>query len=147
MKISLVSVAQTENLAKKLACGLRGGEIIALSGNLGSGKTTFTQYLAKALGVRGRVISPTFVVLRLYDVKHRTIKNLVHIDAYRLESAGDLAAIGWYDFLNKRNVVVVEWADKVVDLLPPEAIWLRFRLGRLGGCRSVMIKNFPSSQA
>jgi tRNA threonylcarbamoyladenosine biosynthesis protein TsaE len=142
MKIVTKNEKETVALAAKIAAGLRGGEILALVGELGSGKTTFTQGLAKALGVKNKVASPTFVVLKLYKTKHPAIKNLVHIDAYRLGTAVDLSAIGWRDFQDARSVVVIEWADKAAKILPPETIWLKFVVGRPNR-RTITVKNFP----
>ncbi len=144
MKILINSVAETNHLAKKIAAGLKGGEVLALVGQLGAGKTTFTQGLAKALGVKTKVSSPTFVVLKVYKTKHQAIKRLVHIDAYRLGDESALAAIGWDDFQDPKSVVVIEWADKAVKLLPHQTIWLKFVLGRAGGRRTITVKNFPN---
>ncbi len=128
-------------MAAKIAAKLKGGEILALIGDLGAGKTTFTQGLAKALGVKGRVNSPTFTVMKLYKTKHQTIKNLVHIDAYRLSNSLDLEAIGWSDFHDPKSVVVIEWADKIIDILPKQTVWLKFAVKGANG-RSITVKNF-----
>lgn len=146
MRFLLKNEKATAVLAKKLAARLRGGEIIALVGDLGAGKTTFTQSLARALGVKQTVNSPTFVVLKLYQARRRAIKNLVHIDVYRLDGVRDLAAIGWADFQDKNSVIVIEWADKAAALLPPSTIWLKFGLGRADS-RMVTAKNFPQNES
>jgi len=146
MKYISKSIKQTGDLAKDLAKNLRGGEVLALIGELGAGKTTFTQSLAKALGVKDRVTSPTFVVMKVYKTKHQTIKNLVHIDAYRLGEAIDLSNIGWTDFQDKNSVVVIEWADKVAKQLGKETIYLKFVLARAGG-RIIEVNNFHKKPA
>ena len=144
MKFITKNEKETTALAKKIAAGLKGGEVLALVGQLGAGKTTFTQGLAKALGVKSKVASPTFVVLKIYKTKHQAIKRLVHIDAYRLGSESALSAIGWDDFHDPGSVVVIEWADKAVKLLPRQTIWLKFVLGRTGGRRTITVKQFPN---
>jgi tRNA threonylcarbamoyladenosine biosynthesis protein TsaE len=128
MKIITNNSRETQAVAAKIAKRLKGGEVLALAGNLGAGKTTFTQGLAKALGVKANVTSPTFVLLKLYSTKHQTIKQLVHIDAYRLTSGTDLEAVGWQDYSNKDSLVVVEWADKVKEALPAKTKWIKFSL-------------------
>lgn len=142
MKIITKNEVATRRLAERIAKNLRGGEILALVGDLGAGKTTFTQGLAKALGVKTMVNSPTFVVMKLYKTKHSRIKNLVHIDAYRLGNETALTAIGWADFQDAQSVVVVEWADKTAKLLPPATIWLNFVRRRDGG-RTITVTNLP----
>lgn len=128
MKKQTKSVQATQKLAEILATKLKGGEVLALVGDLGAGKTTFTQGLAKALGVKKIVNSPTFVLLKIYKTKHPKIKQLVHIDAYRLGSGADLEAVGWRDYLNQDSLVVIEWADKIKEVLPKSTKWLEFSL-------------------
>lgn len=128
MKIITKNQKATQDLAKKLLTKLSGGEVLALEGDLGAGKTTFTQGLAKALGIKDKVTSPTFVLLKIYQAKHPRIKQLVHIDAYRLNNATDLEAVGWQDYLNRDTLVVIEWADKVREALPRNTKWIKFGL-------------------
>lgn len=113
------SIKDTEKLAKRIAKDLKGGDVLGLVGNLGAGKTTFTQALGKALGVKQTMTSPTFVLLKVYPLNHSTIKHLCHIDAYRLNTLEDLVAIGANDYLGQADTLtIVEWADKVENLLP-----------------------------
>ncbi len=119
-KIITKSSKETRDWASKYAQNLQGGEIIGLIGNLGAGKTTFSQGLARGLGVNQNVNSPTYVIMKIYPVKNANskIKNLVHIDAYRLESENDLENIGALEYFNKKDtVVLIEWADKLPKLL------------------------------
>ncbi|MDX9778761.1 MAG: tRNA (adenosine(37)-N6)-threonylcarbamoyltransferase complex ATPase subunit type 1 TsaE [Patescibacteria group bacterium] len=110
-------------LGEKLATSLNGGEVVALYGNLGAGKTAFVQGLAFALGVKHKVNSPTFNIMKVYKTKHQKIKQLCHIDAYRLSGFQDLLDIGVQDYLEDENVVVViEWADKIKEILPKNVI-------------------------
>jgi tRNA threonylcarbamoyladenosine biosynthesis protein TsaE len=113
------SAKQTSALGKNLGKSCRGGEILALSGNLGAGKTCFTQGLAKGLGIKRIINSPTFVIMKVYNVKKNGIKKFCHIDAYRLKSADDLIAIGANEYLNRADTVtIIEWAEKIKKLLP-----------------------------
>jgi tRNA threonylcarbamoyladenosine biosynthesis protein TsaE len=116
------SQAETEKIAKELVQKLQGGEVLALVGNLGAGKTVFVKGLAKSLGIEDNITSPTFVLMKIYQTQHEKIKRLVHVDCYRLEKNEDLAEIGLADYLNDpENIVVIEWADRVVNL-PKDAI-------------------------
>lgn len=109
------SEKETFDLAKKYAKTLKGGEVIGLIGDLGAGKTVFVKGLAAGLDIKKTVNSPTFVLMKVYPVKkHKTIKNLIHIDAYRIKKAEEILAIGAEEYFNKLNTVVaIEWVDKV----------------------------------
>ncbi len=102
--------------------------LVALSGDLGAGKTTFTQGIAKALGVEDRVTSPTFVIERIYRLPETAPwKQLVHIDAYRLSGDEELGTIGWYDIAtDPRNIVFMEWPERVHRGVPERAIRIEF---------------------
>jgi tRNA threonylcarbamoyladenosine biosynthesis protein TsaE len=128
MKIITKNKEETQALATKIAKQLKGGEVLALQGDLGAGKTTFTQGLAKALGVKVNVTSPTFVLLKIYKTKHISIKQMIHIDAYRLNTGTDLEAIGWQEYLKPDTLVVIEWADKVKSVIPKQTKWFKFKL-------------------
>lgn len=108
--IKVKNLAQTKRLAKKLSKSLKGGETLLLYGDLGAGKTTFTQFFAKALGVKDVVTSPTFNIVKEYDGKKM---KLYHFDMYRIEDFGELQEIGAEDILykNEHDVAVVEWPD------------------------------------
>jgi tRNA threonylcarbamoyladenosine biosynthesis protein TsaE len=96
--------------------------VIALSGDLGSGKTTLTQELARQLGVKENVISPTFVIMKKYNVIDDTFKYLIHIDAYRLEKSEELLKLGWQNLLeDKNNLIIVEWPENVEGCIPDNA--------------------------
>ena len=110
----------TQQFAIKLAKSLKGGEIIALEGDLGAGKTTMTQYLAKAFGIKENVTSPTFVLMKVYAISHRqlAISQFVHVDCYRLDDPQELFYLGIEEYLNKKEtIVVIEWADKIRSYL------------------------------
>jgi tRNA threonylcarbamoyladenosine biosynthesis protein TsaE len=118
-KIITNSEKETLALAEKTAKRARGGEVYALSGDLGAGKTVFARGFAAGLGIKRNINSPTFVLMKIYPVKkNKKIKHLCHIDAYRLKSARDLAAIGASDYLgHKDSVCVVEWPENVKKIL------------------------------
>jgi tRNA threonylcarbamoyladenosine biosynthesis protein TsaE len=121
----------TEKLAKKLAGQFKGWEIIGLIGNLGAGKTTFTQYLAKELGVKDIVNSPTFNIIKIYDIKKSNIKQLIHIDAYRLNSPEELEVLGVNEYFEDKNTItIIEWADKVKNILPKNTIIINIKLNK-----------------
>lgn len=110
-----------------------GALIVGLDGELGSGKTAFTQDLARALGVRERVTSPTFVVMKIYSLPPRRaqgFRHLVHIDAYRLVKPHDLLALGLVPLLkDSENLIIIEWAERVRKLIPQNAVVIHFRHG------------------
>lgn len=120
MQIISSSEQKTRLIAKKFARQLKGGEVIGLIGNLGAGKTVFTKGLAAGLGIKKNLTSPTFVLMKIYSTtKHKQIKFLVHLDAYRIKSSRDLTAIGMNEYTNRPDTVtVIEWADKIKKILP-----------------------------
>lgn len=119
--VTLTTLEETSTLAQEIARSVHGGDLIALSGDLGSGKTTFTQALAKALGIERRLISPTFVIVRTYAVEGNTpINRFYHIDLYRLENEQQLATLGLEELLgDTQAITVVEWPEKAGQLLRP----------------------------
>lgn len=93
--------------------------VIALSGDLGAGKTTFVQLLANELGLTESVTSPTFVIMKQYETNHATFATLVHIDAYRIETADEMRPLGFAAIVQQPNTLVcIEWAEKIADVLP-----------------------------
>lgn len=128
------SKTQTQKLGELLAKELKGGEIICLSGDLGAGKTTFTQGLLKGLKIKGPHTSPTFVVMKRYRKTHIVnrksicdVRDVYHIDAYRI-GANDLLALGWKELVSdKENILIVEWAERVRKIIPKNAIWIRLK--------------------
>jgi len=113
------SVEATQTTAARLAFFLRAGDVLALCGDLGAGKTTFVQGLARALGVTSPVTSPTFTLLQEH---HDGRLPLFHWDVYRLSGPDDLAGVGFDDYVRSGGVTVVEWADRVLGALPPERL-------------------------
>lgn len=114
------SVAETEAVAADLAWNLRGGECIALNGELGAGKTQFVRGLVRGLrGNERAVSSPTFVLLNVYEGGRLSV---YHLDAYRVHGAEDFESIGFAELLEQGGVVVVEWASRVEGVIPANAI-------------------------
>jgi tRNA threonylcarbamoyladenosine biosynthesis protein TsaE len=117
------SVEQTEAIAAELARTLRGGECVALYGDLGAGKTQFVRGMVRGLGGNPHTVSsPTFVLLNVYDSGRLTV---FHLDAYRVHGPDDFESIGFTELLDQGGVVVVEWAERVQALLPPSRIDVR----------------------
>jgi tRNA threonylcarbamoyladenosine biosynthesis protein TsaE len=114
------SEKETQLLGKRLASFLKPGDIIALRGDLGSGKTTFTKGIAVGLGVKNSqyVSSPSFVIVR----EHAAICRLYHIDLYRLDNIEDIEYIGIQEYLDSDGVTVIEWAEKLGPLTKREYI-------------------------
>ncbi len=118
------SVEETWALARALAKELRPGDVVCLEGDLGAGKTTFTQALAAGLGVKGRVTSPTFCIVQEHAGEGGRL--LVHMDLYRLGSEDDVIAIGWEDYLSRGAVIAVEWPERAGSLIPDDAYHIEF---------------------
>lgn len=139
MKFITHSGKETQKIAEKIAADIlkkksSKAEILCLSGNLGAGKTTFTQGFARALGIKERVLSPTFVLMKFYKLsrKIKSKKYFVHIDCYRLDSPKDLLHLGFNELLKDKDaLILIEWADKVKKIIPKKnTLWLKFRHGR-----------------
>lgn len=97
-------------------------QVIALRGDLGSGKTTFVQGFAEGLGITKKIISPTFIIMRTYELKdHQTKKFFYHVDLYRIESIHDVEGLGLLEIMNDPdNIVVIEWPEKIENSLPKD---------------------------
>ena len=123
------SVEETWALARQLAGELKPGDVVCLEGDLGAGKTTFTQGLAAAMGVPGRVNSPTFCIVQEHRATNLSDRPglLVHMDLYRLRNEDDVIAIGWEDYLAEGAVMVVEWPERAGTLIPSDARHIVFR--------------------
>lgn len=133
------STKRTKELAARLAKRLapkktRKAAVIALEGELGTGKTTFIKGFSKALEVREKVLSPTFVLIHKHKltnnkkrITNNKFKNLYHIDAYRLNSGKDLIKLGIKEiFSDPENIVLIEWANRVKKDIPKNATWIHF---------------------
>jgi tRNA threonylcarbamoyladenosine biosynthesis protein TsaE len=116
------SRAATQKLGARLGAGLAGGELLALSGDLGAGKTAFVQGLARGLGVTSaRVASPTFTIVN----EHPGRVPLIHVDLYRIADPSELEEIGLRDYLGRAAVVAIEWFERAFEFLPAERLEIR----------------------
>lgn len=119
--VNIKNEKETRAFGLALANGLKPGAVIGLVGDLGTGKTTLTRYIAEGLGILEPIQSPTFTIIR----EHRTGRlPLFHFDVYRLEGPEDLFELGYEDYFFGEGVTVVEWADKVADLMPDDTLWI-----------------------
>lgn len=123
------SAEETMEFAINFAKKLKGGEVLALKGDLGAGKTTFVKGLAEGLKVAETITSPTFVMLKTYPIKIDKRKMVfVHVDAYRAETIEDIKSVGIEDFLFRDDVVItIEWPEKITEILPKNTIWINFK--------------------
>lgn len=130
MKTITKSSNETKAVAANLAKNLIGGEFIALIGDLGAGKTTFTQGLVATLGSTARVKSPTFTVMNIYDVAHHpSIRRVVHCDFYRFTKAEELGALELEEYRNSETVIIAEWPDALptVDWNPTYTVTIEHK--------------------
>ena len=112
------SEADTAEFGKKLADELKEGDVLGLIGDLGTGKTTLTKYIAEGLGITETITSPTFTIVNEY---HSGRLPLFHFDAYRLEAAGDAFEVGMEEYFDRGGISIIEWADMVAEVLPEDA--------------------------
>lgn len=125
MRVTTESAAETQGLAERIGGILRPGDVLTLVGEMGAGKTTFTQGLCRGLGVEEPVSSPTFALVHEY--LGRT--PVWHLDTYRIRSTDELIDLGWDDLLAGRGVVLVEWPERIAEALPEERLEVRLEYG------------------
>jgi tRNA threonylcarbamoyladenosine biosynthesis protein TsaE len=119
------SAEQTLEIARFIGGNLRKGDVLALSGELGSGKTCFTGGLARGLGVddKYQITSPTFTLINEYPARCK----LYHFDVYRLNSYSEFEDLGYEEYFCSDGVVVIEWAEKIVEILPADTLFISFK--------------------
>ncbi len=122
----------SKEILKSLIFNLKSDKalVVALSGELGAGKTTLTQEIAKQLGIKENIISPTFVLIKSYGFSNKLIKlkvnKLVHIDAYRFDSSDELLKLGWNELISDpKNLIIIEWPERVEEIIPKDAIRIK----------------------
>jgi tRNA threonylcarbamoyladenosine biosynthesis protein TsaE len=135
------SPAETEKLGEKIGRRIlreeikRGAKILALEGCLGGGKTTFLKGFAKGLGVREKILSPTFIIMRKFKIRVHScpnsckFANFYHIDCYRIEKPREILNLGFKEIIkNPKNIVAIEWADRIRQIIPKEALQIKFKI-------------------
>lgn len=125
-QVRVRSEEETYQIGYELGRSLKPGSVVALTGDLGAGKTTLTKAIAKGLGVETVLTSPTFLIVQEY--REGRIP-LFHFDLYRIGSEEDLDELGYYDYFYGDGVSVVEWADRATSLLPPDSIRIHIEYG------------------
>lgn len=129
MEIELKQLEDTKHVAEQLVKHLKKGQVICLIGDLGAGKTTFTQFLCEALKVDDYVTSPTFNLMNTYNgILNGDPIEIHHFDVYRIFDADEMLEIGFDDFLYGDGLCIVEWANQVMDLIPENSIWITLKL-------------------
>ncbi|MBI2474886.1 tRNA (adenosine(37)-N6)-threonylcarbamoyltransferase complex ATPase subunit type 1 TsaE [Candidatus Uhrbacteria bacterium] len=139
MIFTSTSPDQTKQIAADFSKTLKGGDIVFLEGELGSGKTTFVQGAAKSLGYDGPVRSPTFTIVNIYPTSNRTIKKIVHVDLYRIKDSSELRALALEELAQDTNsITFIEWPNLLGSLLKTNA--RRIIFGEEGLKRKIIIK-------
>ncbi|KKS71720.1 MAG: hypothetical protein UV43_C0029G0002 [Parcubacteria group bacterium GW2011_GWF2_42_7] len=162
MKVIIADLKKTEKIAQDLAKKIlsagwreknKKAVVIGLEGELGGGKTALAQFFAKALGIKEKIQSPTFVIIKKYQIPNKfqtnskipachrlrlrrmagrqisNFKTFVHIDAYRIKNPKELLALGWKEIISTpQNVVLIEWADRVKKILPQKCVQIKFKV-------------------
>lgn len=124
-KYPLLSAEETLAFGKMAAAVLPKNSVLALSGNLGAGKTTFVQGLAAGLGISEPIQSPTFVLMNHYE-------GLTHFDLYRLKTASDFTGLGFEEYFGSGGICAIEWPDRIELILPPETVRIEFIYAKEG---------------
>lgn len=120
MEIITNSASETAKAGEELSADLALGDVVALSGDLGAGKTTFIQGVAKGLSIKSRITSPTFIIMRSYE-------SMIHVDLYRLDEniKKEIENLGLLNIIKERkHIVIIEWAEKAKELLPKHTLWI-----------------------
>jgi len=121
------SAEETQKLASIIAQQFKNGGIVALNGELGAGKTTFAAGFVHELGIKNKILSPTFVLMREYNLPYEANAKLFHIDLYRLENKQDVNNLGLTDlFANPKNIFLIEWAEKLIELPKNKIVKINF---------------------
>lgn len=125
MKHISKSPEDSRKIAEEFIRSIKPGEeavVVALEGDLGTGKTTFSQFVGEALGIHDPIQSPTFLIEKIYELRRERWQHLIHIDAYRLDDESELLDLGWEGIVARpENIILIEWADRVKSILPRSA--------------------------
>ena len=137
------SSEQSGEIVTALATSFHGGDVVAMYGELGSGKTTSTKYLARYFGVEEEITSPTFVIMKNYTLpkSKQGVTEIAHLDAYRLRNAEDAEEIGLSDYFQRKDVlIIIEWPENIATMIPGRAKEIKFE--HLGGDKRKITANF-----
>jgi len=159
MKFKTTSSAQTKKIAGLLVkeilaspLSTRNALVVALSGDLGSGKTTFTQGFLRGLGIKNKITSPTFVIAKNYKLpsfakatagkKTLNYKHAWHFDCYRIKKSTELSILGFKEILSDpQNIILIEWPEVIKKVLPKNAVWIKFEHGEKENKRIINFRN------
>ena len=136
-RIVSLSAEETEAAGRAFAGSLRPGDVVALTGTLGSGKTRFVAGVCGGLGVRGHVTSPTFTLINEYPAEFGVV---AHIDMYRINGMKEVADLGLEEYFNSRCICLIEWAETVLGMLPPARFHVSFAHGGSESERTIQIE-------
>lgn len=135
MEIFTNSPSQTRKIGKILAKEIletplrKKAIVLGLGGDLGGGKTTFLQGFAKGLGIKEKILSPTFVIMKKFQILNSKFKNFYHFDCYRISKTKEILNLGFKEIIfNPQNIVAVEWANRIRKIMPKNTIWISFEL-------------------
>jgi tRNA threonylcarbamoyladenosine biosynthesis protein TsaE len=135
--MSLKSVKKTLEFGERLAHTLQGGDVLALTGDLGAGKTLITRGIALGLGITAeQVTSPTFTLIQTYEGR----LPVIHVDLYRLEDPSAILQLGLEDYFTPQNIVIIEWADRLLQILPSDYLALHLEHGDTKTTRFMTIR-------
>ena len=126
-EIHIKNQQETENFGLALAGKLVPGSVVALTGDLGAGKTTLTKAIAKGLGVQSMVTSPTFLIIQEYKDGRLP---LYHFDLYRIDDEEEMDELGYEEYFYGDGICVLEWADRIRSLLPENTLWIHIKYGK-----------------
>jgi len=128
------SPSQTQTLGQQMAKEIlkspsqKGAVVVGLRGDLGGGKTTFLKGFARGLDIKKKILSPTFIIMRRFLISHPPFTNFYHLDCYRIKKSKEILDLGFQEIItNPKNIVCIEWADRIKKILPKESILLKFK--------------------
>ncbi|MBQ6163320.1 MAG: tRNA (adenosine(37)-N6)-threonylcarbamoyltransferase complex ATPase subunit type 1 TsaE [Clostridia bacterium] len=130
------SPAETRDIAAQLAKNIRGGAVIAFRGGLGMGKTAFTRGVVEAMGNTAEVSSPTFAIVNDYGGD----PHIYHFDMYRVETWDDLDSTGFFDYLNDRSILLIEWSENIENALPEDTVFVEIARGKEENDRIITVR-------
>jgi tRNA threonylcarbamoyladenosine biosynthesis protein TsaE len=144
MEKILNSKKETKEIAEEIAEEILNEKnktnVLALTGDLGSGKTTFTQFFARKLNIKENIPSPTFLIMRKYKLSLKKYNYLYHFDAYRIKNEKELEFMNFKKIIeDKRNIIIIEWAENIKKCLPKNSIWINFKHGQKKDQRNIFI--------